>query len=790
MLKKNPGFTAVIVLVLALGIGTNTAIFSVVDAVLLRPLPFPEPEKLVQVKTHWIRDDSEGTISGPDYLDWAGQNTVFEHLSAVQFNRRFSLTSSGDPVALSGVGVSTDFFDTMCQGRMRLGRTFLPENSQRGKHRVVVLSHSLWHDLFGADTDIIGKEVLIDREPWIIIAVAKPMIGFFEDAAQIYVPILHERLKNGNRDNHFLNSFGRLKDGVPMVQAQAEMDVIGTNLAKQYSNTNRNKRIRVYPLHDILVRDIRPSLLVMYGAVGFVLLIVCVNVSSMLLAKATTRTKEMALRSALGAGRLRIIRQVLTESIILALCGGTLGLLLALWGIEALKLIAPYAQGNQIPGYERIGMNSTVLGFTGILSVLTAVCFGLVPAWHSSTLRLSETLKTGAHQLSTGRCQHNTLNTLVITQIALALVLLMGASLLIKSFHKLNDTHPGFDSSQVLTAHLELPHIPHYNNNLNRAVFYEQVIEHLAALPLVETVGGINMHPLTHFSANCGCQVDGLYVGLAEYRMVTTDYFKSLNIPLVQGRYFNPADDGVGKKVIIVNQEFVRRYFENKEPIGTQIHYHGTTKEIIGVVGNVKLETLRASHSEPFMYEPFRQDSWHRITILMRSTLDDPMALAGAVRSTIWDIDPDQPILRIESMNQIVRDSVSLERFCTILLSVMAGIALILAMVGIYGVMAFAVNERTNGIGIRLALGAQRSAIITLIGRKGLILTIVGLAIGLVGAFVLTRYMSSMLYEINATDPMTFMSIPLLLFCVAMLACYIPARRASKLDPMRTLRCE
>jgi len=420
---------------------------------------------------------------------------------------------------------------------------------------------------------------------------------------------------------------------------------------------------------------------------------------------------------------------------------------------------------------------------------LTTMCFGLVPAWQSTTLRLSEALKTSAHQLSTGSYRHCSLNALVVVQVSLALMLLMGAFLLIKSFHKLNRTNPGFDPSQVLAIQLELPHTPHYNENRNRAAFCKQVAEHLSILPSVESVGGINIHPLTPFSANCGIQINGIYRGPAEYRMVTADYFESMKIPLMQGRYLGSADNGTGKQVAIVNQEFVHRYFEDKNPIGKQIRYHGVTKEIVGVVGNVKLETLRAVHSEPFMYEPIDQDSWHRITILVR-TSGDPVALAGAVRSKIWEIDPDQPILRIESMNQIIGDSVSVERFLTVLISVMAGIAMVLAVVGIYGVMAFAVNERTNEIGIRLALGAQKSDILILVARNGLILAIISLAAGLVGALALTRYMSSMLYEISAMDPVTFVTVPILLLITAMIACFIPARRAARVHPMEALRYE
>jgi len=788
-LRKSPGFTIVAVLSLALGIGANTTLFSVIYNVLLRPLSFPEPQNLVQVKTHWIDDDSEGSISGPDYVDWAAQNSVFASLTALQFGRRFSLTGSQNPIALKGAGVSTNCFDTLFKGQMHLGRGFVPEDAQMGNHHVAVISYQLWQDLFAADQDVIGREINIDREPWTVVGVAKQIPGFLEKSVQIFVPLVHERMKNRNRDSHYLSSFGRLKDGITLAQAQAEMGVIGANLAKQYPRANERKRILVFPLHKILVRDVRTAMLVMYGAVGFVLLIACVNVSSMMLAKATTRTKEMALRSALGASRQRIVRQVLTESLILSLLGGALGLLMGYWGLNALKFISPYTQGNQIPGYDRIGLNTAVLGFTGIISVLTAIGFGLVPAFTSSSLKLNQILRAGAHQMSAGIGHHRPLNALVVTQVAMALMLLTGASLLVRSFQKLNHTNPGFDLSNVLAVKLELPHTDQNKKVRNRAALFNRIVDRLEALPSVEAAGGINMHPLLPYNADTGCRIDGRRVGGAEYRMITTDYFKSMKIPLMNGRYFLATDNLTDKRVAIVNQEFVRRYCEGINPVGRKISYDGTEKIIVGVVGNVKRDSMRAVDYEPFMYQPIHQDSWHQITFFLRTT-GDPMALVDSARRTIWDIDPDQPVLSIEPMRQIFDDSISVERFCTILLSVMASVALLIAVVGIYGTMAFAVNERTNEIGIRLAIGAQKSDILLMVAQKGLVLTAIGLTAGLVGALVLTQYMSSMLYEISTTDPATFILMPFILFGIALLACVIPARRAAKVDPMEALRYE
>ena len=794
MLVKTPGVTVFSVLAVAIGIGANTALFSMIYGVLLSPLPFPSPERLMWVATLWD-DLGESNVSGPDYLDWAEQNTTFENLCALQGNCRFSLIGQGDPVALTGFRVSASFFDAM-GGPPALGRGFLPEESVSGNHRVTVLSHRLWESRFDSNPDIVGQEIMMGDGPLTVVGVDRPSMGFLEEMAQLYVPFIREDLQQG-RGRHYLNVIGRLKPDVTGDQAQADMSAIAGRLAQEHVQSNKRKGVKIVPLQEILIREVRTAFYVLYGAVGFLLLIACVNVANLLLAKSGARSKEIAIRCALGAGRLRIFRQVLTESVLLALIGGGLGLLLSLWGLDMLQLIAPRLgmTGSTMPGFDEIGLNSTVLAFTTMLSVCTGVVFGLVPAWQTSSLRIDETLKEEGRASSGGETRHRVLNCLVVSEIALALILLVGAGLLVKSFYNLQTTSPGFNSKRVLAVEMERPFTSQNEESRNRAAFYKQALQRIAALPGVESVGAINICPLSPYQSNDGFTIEGrppLADGewtVAEYRNVTQDYFSTMQIPLISGRFFTEHDNGSERGIVIVNEEFVRQHLSNEEPIGQRIRFHGTVKEIVGVVGDVKLRSLNAKEYLPFMYEPVDQNCWHAMTILARSHFD-PMALASAVRQGIWSVDSNQPILRIRTMKQVAANSVSVEYFCMILLSAMAGVALLLAMIGIYGVIAYSVNQRTREIGIRMALGAQASDVLKLVVAHGLRLTLISVAIGLAGAFVLPRVLSRLLYEVSPTDPLTFSAASLVLTAIAVLASYIPARKAAKVDPMTALHYE
>jgi len=792
MLAKRPGFTLTAVIVLALGIGANTALFSVVHNVLFSPLPFNDADRLVLVQTAWRPSGGGGSCSGPDFIDWAERNKVMEGLCA--FNVcQLSLTGAGEPLALQGFRTTANFFDVLQPNKMALGRGFRPEESQTGNHYVAVLSHNLWRDRFDSDPNIVSKTITLDGAPYTVVGVAGSLMGFIEDMVRIYVPLQREDLIKGHRGSHYLNVLGRVKPGISFAQAQAQMDQVALQIEKENPNTNVNKGIRIDPLHEILIDSVRTAFIILYGAVTVLLLVACVNVSNLLIAKASARSREIAIRQALGAGRGRLIRQLLTESILLGIFGGILGLVLAFWSLDMLQLIAPRIQqtgGGGIPGFEEIRVNLPVLGFTIGLSLIAGLLFGIVPAWQGSHHGLSNTLKETGQSVSRGRTRHRTLGTLVVAQIALAMILLTAAGLLIKSFIKLQRSHPGFNADRLLALHVVRPDAPENRNQQKRVDYFNRVIEKLAALPGVEAAGSIDMHPMNTSNSNSTFSIVGKDGSpSAENRVVSCDYFRCLGIQLMQGRTFTPHDNDQSQRVVVVNQELVRRYLPERDPIGQVINFWGRERTIVGVVGNVKIRTLRSDEYPAFVYMPVAQQCGHSMTFFIRTT-DDPLKWAGAARRVIWEVDPSQPILYVETMDQLVLNSISVERFCAILLTVMAGVALIMALAGLYGVMAFAVTERRNEIGIRMALGARDKDILRLVIKKAFVLTIIGLVIGLACALAVCRLMASLLYSISVYDPATFMLVPLLLLGVAMLACYLPARKAAQLDPVGTLRYE
>ena len=791
MLTKRPGFTVTAALVLALGIGANTALFSVVHSVLLSPLPFKNAERLVLAQTLWRSSGGKGSCSGPDYIDWAERNRVMEGLCAFDVCR-LSLTGAGEPLALQGFRTSADFFDVL-KAEVALGRGFRPDESHTGNHYVTVLSHNLWRDRFDSDPNIVGKMITLDSAPYTVVGVAGPAMGFIEDMVRIYVPLPREELIKRNRGSHYLTVLGRLKPDVSIAQAQAQMDQVASQIEGENPNTNVNKGVSIQPLHEMLIDSVRTAFLVLYGAVTVLLLVACVNVSNLLVAKASARSREIAIRQALGAGRIRLIRQLLTESILLGIFGGIFGLILAFWSLDMLQLIAPRIQqtgGGGIPGFEEIRVNLPVLGFTIGLSLIAGLLFGMVPALQGSRHGLSNTLKETGQSVSRGRTRHRTLGTLVVAQIALAMILLTGAGLLIKSFIKLQSSHPGFNADRLLALHVVRPDNSENRDQRNRMDYFNKVIEKLATMSGVEAAGAIDMHPMNPSNSNSTFSIVGKEGSpSAENRMVSCDYFRCLSIPLMQGRTFTPQDNDQSQRVVVVNRELVRRYLPDRDPIGQVIKFWGDDRTIVGVVGDVKIRTLRSDDYSAFVYMPIAQQCRHNMTFFIRTT-GDSIQWAGAARKVLWDIDPSQPILYVETMDQLVLNSISVERFCAILLTVMAGVALIMALVGLYGVMAFAVTERRNEIGIRMALGAQDKDILLLVIKKAFVLTIIGLALGLACTLAVCRLMTSLLYSISVYDPVTFVLIPVLLFTVAMLACYLPARKAAQLDPLETLRYE
>lgn len=789
MLVKRPGFTLTAVLILALGIGANTALFSVVHGVLLSPLGMADSERLMMVEPQWDDGSLNGSSSGPDYLDWEERNTAFDGLAALSMGN-INLTKAGDALTVKGFEVTPNFF-SVTGDAMALGRGFREDEDLPGHRRVAVLSYALWRDRYGSDPNILDREIDIDKVPHTVVGVAAATMDFFDEFTQIFVPISRERLTQG-RDSHYLVVLGRLKKGVAIAQAQSQLGQIGQQLAQEYPGTNRNKGVHVGSLHERLVSGIRPAFYILYGAVTLLLLTACTNISNLLVANASTRHREMAIRQALGGQRWRLMRQLLTENLLLGLTGCAVGLVLARVGLDVLRLIAPELQetGTSIPGFSKIQIDSSVFFFTLVLSLSASLMFGAVPAWQSSGFHLSRTLKEAGASLSRGPRRHRTLATLVVAQIALAFCILVGAGLLVKSFALLQQRDPGFNPEGLLAVHIDRPRSENTVGDMKPAVFFQRATEELAALSGVESAGAISLRPLNPDNNNTMVHVMGEgEAANAETRTITADYFHCLAIPMHQGRFFNERDDTEGQPVVIVNQAFVRRLLPDRNPIGQQIEYWDRQRTIVGVVGDVTLNTLRSAEYKPFVYVPHTQTEAYEMTLFIR-TKDDPMQWAQPVRQVINGIDDNQPILYISTMSQLAMASISLERFCTILISVMAGVALSMALVGLYAVMAFAVNERRNEVGIRMALGAEMLDILLLVIRRAFYLTLIGLVVGLFGALAISRTMSSMLYLISTWDLTTFLLVPVLLFAAAMLACYLPARKATKLDPMTILRHE
>jgi len=790
MLVKNPGFAFVAVLTLALGIGANTAIFSIVNAVLLQPLPFSEPDRLVWTWGNIRNGGNRASVSPLDYLDYRAQNTSFEHFAATfSIPSSFNLTGSGEPERLQGQAATGNFFQALGVNAA-IGHTFLLENEEPGRDQVVVLSHKLWQRRFGGDASIIGKTLSLDGRSFEVIGVMAPDFNFPRDA-ELWAP-MNFQIAAGmkQRKAHFLRPVGLLKPGVTLTQAQADMDAVAGRLEAQYPESNTGWNLRMVPLREQLVGNIRPTLRVLFGAVGLVLLIACANVANLLLVRASSRQKEIAVRMALGAGRFRIVRQMLTESMLLALAGGTLGVFLAAWGVD---LIVAFS-GNDIPATAQIGIDGVVLGFTLAVSLLTGIMFGLVPALPATQpAKLSETLKEGGRAGGQGSSRGRTRNLLVVLETAIAVVLLIGAGLLIRSFIRLQNVGPGFDAANVLTLRIDLPR-EKYNSPEKAASFWGQLQERVAALPGVEAVGMNTELPLsgqpndTPFSVEGRPPVQPNQQFGADFRRVNQDYLRSLRIPVKRGRNFTAQEVRQGAHVVLISDALVDGVFPDEDPLGQRLWLgldEKTPFEIIGIVGDIRHRTLEA---DPFatMYLPVLGGS----TNLTIRVAGDPLSLAAAVRKEVQAIDRDQPIAAVRTMEQVVAESVGAPRYRTLLLGLFAFVALLLAAIGIYGVTSYAVAQRTHEIGIRMALGAQPRAVHRLVIGQGIRLALVGVGAGLIGAVALTRLLAGLLFGVTATDPLTFTGVAVILMAIALLACWIPARRAARVDPMIALRHE
>jgi putative ABC transport system permease protein len=788
MLLKKPGFTLIAVVTLALGIGANTAIFSVVNAVLLSPLPYTEPERLVWIWGNFRGGTNTASVSQLDFLDYREQNRSFEHLGAFSSENAFvNLTGGGEPERLRASVVTANYFDIFGV-KPALGRGFTAEEEQLGRHLVVVLSYGLWQRRFGGDPSIIGKTIMLNDRSLNVLGVMPA--GFQPpQAAELWAPMPLSAPVN-NRKSHSIRPIGRLKPGVTIGQAQADMDAVARRLEEQYPDTNAGWNWRLVPLQERMVGNIGQSLWTLFGAVGFVLLIACANVANLSLARAASRSREIAVRAAIGASRRRVARQLLTESLLLSLFGGALGVLVGMWGLEFLLWISA---GN-IPPWARAGIDARVLVFTSLATLLTGLLFGLAPALQSSKPNLIETLKEGGHSATDGAGRNRLYSLWVVSEVALAVVALVGAGLLVRSLIRLQQVDPGFDAENVTTLRIDLPGA-RYQQSEQVIGFYEQFKQRLAALPGVEAVGMISQLPLSGQRNDSSFRVEGRPRNPNEHvtaddRSVDHDYFRAMKIPLLRGRQFTEEDARTSGKVVIVSDTTARRFFPNEDPVGKRLLMgdQETPYEIVGVVGDVRHRALHMGAYQT-MYFPWLRE---RGTNLVIRAAAPPANLAADVRKALLAVDKNLPVSAIKPMEELLGDSVAQRRSNTYLLSAFATLGLILAMIGVYGVMSQAVTQSTHEIGVRLALGAQTRDVLGLVLREGMKLALVGLAIGLLSALALTRLVAvqSLLFEVSGADPVTFAAIAVLLTGAMLLACYLPARRATKVDPIVALRCE
>ena len=804
MLLKQPGFTAVTIITLALGIGANTAIFSVVNGLLLRPLPYHNSERLAIIWTHSPGANVAQDWPSPgQYSAIKSQTSVFEEIAIAQGGSA-NLTGNTVPERVGTVWTSSAMFSVL-GAKPALGRVLLAEEDAPGKTKAAILSYAFWQRHFGGDPNVIGQNLTVDGDSYNIVGVmpadfslsyeVMPTVGTSAQTDVLLSLPMNAEAMNSQGDENY-NVMARLKPGVNIAEAQAELDSVVRGLEQQYPDrypASRRFAFSVTPLLDQVVGDVRPALLVLLGAVGCVLLIACANVANLLLARAAAREKEIAIRTAIGAGRRRLVRQLLTESVLLASIGGAIGLLIAVWGLDGLRWLSP----SHIPRLQSIAIDGRVLAFTFAVVLLTGILFGLAPAMRASRVNLSATLKEGGRSL-VGSGNHRLRNLLVVAEVALSLMLLIGAGLLIRSFGRVQQVEPGFVAQNVLSMRLSVAGTT-YEKQPRRMSFYQQLWDRIRQMPGVESAGGSSILPLSGGNSWGSISIEG-YVPesgqsmiQADGRVATVGYFETMKTPLIRGRFFTEQDTPESPKVAIIDENMASTYWPGVDPVGKRLKWGRVESDspwltVVGVVARVKQYALDTDSRVAF-YTPHQQSPYGGMYVVVR-TATDPLSVAAAISREARAMDPNVPIYDVKSMEQRLTESLARRRFAMLALGVFAVVAMILAAVGIYGVMSYSVTQRTREIGIRMALGAPTQGVLKLIVGQGMLLAGVGVGIGLAGAVATTRLMASLLYGTSPTDPVTFAAIGALLASVALLACYIPARRATKVDPMVALRYE
>ena len=793
-LLRNPGFCAVAVLALALGIGPNTAIFTMVNAVLLQPLPVPDSGRVVMIwETQVKAGFDQFPVSAADFLDWQREAHSFDQMSAAFTIPEFGLNVSGagDPERVPAALASKEFLPALGIQPI-VGRNFAPDEDLPGGRPAVLISHALWQRRFHSDPAAVGRTLTVDGIARTVVGVVPHALGEIV-AADLWLPTAIDP-NNPQRGNHNYGVVARMKPGVTVAQARAEMAVIAARLEKQYPATNAGTGMILFPMAEMFAGRIRPVLLILLGAVGVLLLIACANLANLLLARAATREREIAIRGALGAGRLRLIRQLLTESLVLALGGGALGLALAVWGVRLLRSIVP----DMFPMLQHMQVDTPVLAFTFGISILTGLLFGLVPAWRASHTDLNTTLKEAAGRSESAGGSHRIRSLLLGGEVALAVLLSVSAGLLLRSFVLVTEVNPGVRTANILTMNVSLP-VTKYDTPVKRANFYKDLIARLDTLPGVRSAGAVMFLPLRVSILSFRVAVSGFTIQGrpplgpdqqqdADYRTATPGYFSTMGIALRQGRLFDDHDDTGRQAVVLVNEALVRKYFPHENPLGQHL-VMGKPLEIVGVVADAKLYGLDTP-VEPAVYLPQAQAPGNSAMAIVVRTEGDPAALTAAVRREILRLDPEQPVSNVRTMQTVFADSLTLRRVSMMLLMVFASLALTLASVGVYGLTAYAVSRRTHEIGLRVALGASQSHILRLVVGRGLITSLIGSAVGVGAALLLTRGLAGMLYGITPRDPLVFAGVPLLLIAVSVLASYVPARKATRIDPLVALRYE